>query len=174
MIKPLAYSLVLLIPCAVAAAEDKPEAIAKAKAEEVAQATLKGDFEKILDLTHPDIIRMGGGRDNTLQAMRRVAEIMKTRGFEFHSAKIGDATQVASGSDDKRFAVLPLSLEIKTPDGMLSTSSFLLGISSDKGKTWTFINGDKAVDPTIKRLLPDLPRGLKLPEPKQPVFKPNK
>ncbi len=171
MIKPLVYSLFLLVPCAAASAEDKPEAIAKAKAEEVAQATRKGDCEKILDLTHPEIIRMGGGRGNSLEAMKRLLEEMKAKGFEFQSAKVGDTVQLAA---DRRFAVIPLFLEIKTPDGLLSASSFLIGISPDKGKTWTFINGDKAHDPAVKKMLSDLPPSLKLPERKQPVFKPNK
>ncbi len=173
MIKPLVYSLLLLVPRAAVAVEDKPEAIAKAKAAEVAQAMLKDDCEKILDLTHPEIIRMGGGRVRMLEAMKRVMEQMKAKGFEFQSAKIGDKVQLAAVAD-KRYAVIPLLLEIKTPDGLLSASSFLLGISPDKGKTWTFINGDKARDPAVKNLLSDLPPSLKLPERKQPVFKPNK
>lgn len=186
MKKRLAASLTLLASCfgAVAAddkpdssrgtvvAEDKAEQTAKSKANEVAQATLKGDWNKVLDSTYPEIVKQAGGREKMLDLMKRTTEQMKTKGFAFRSAKIGDTAQVVAVGD-KRFAVVPLSLVMKVPRGTVAVKSFLLGISADKGKTWTFINGDKAHDEAVKKMLPDLPASLKLPEKEKPVFMPD-
>jgi hypothetical protein len=169
-----AVSLVVLGLCLPAfAAEDKPDRLARAKADEAAQATIKGDFDKLLDLTYAEIIKRGGGREKMLAHMKAQVKDWKTKGYEFRSAKVGETSQVVAGGD-KLFAVVPLTLEIKLPDGTLTLSSFLLGISADKGKTWTFINGDKAHDEEIQTWLPDLPPSLKLPDKSKPVFKSNK
>jgi hypothetical protein len=173
MKKRLAASLMLFASCfAVLAAEDKPEQIAKTKANEVAQATLKGDWNKVLDSTYPGVVKQAGGREKMLDLMKRTTEQMKTKGFAFRSAQIGDTAQVVTVGD-KRFAVVPLSLVMKAPRGTIAIKSFLLGISTDKGKTWTFINGDKAHDEAVKKMLPDLPASLKLPDKEKPVYTPD-
>jgi hypothetical protein len=46
----------------------------------------------------------------------------------------------------------------------------MLGVSPDKSKMWTFINGDKVSDEKVKKMLPNLPAELKLPKKKKPVF----
>ncbi|MHB1425427.1 MAG: hypothetical protein ACYC3I_19830 [Gemmataceae bacterium] len=171
MIIRLAAALMLFGFCLSAvAAEDKPEQIAKAKAEEIAQATVKGDYGKILDLTYPELVKRGGGRAKLIESMTEEMKDWKSRGIVFRSAKVGATAKVVPGGD-KLFSVVPLGLELKVPGGILSVSSFLLGISSDKGKTWSFINGDKAHEEVVKKMLPDLPPMLKLPERKKPVFK---
>jgi hypothetical protein len=47
----------------------------------------------------------------------------------------------------------------------------MLGISADKGKTWTFVDGVKVQDEKVKKLLPKLPANLKLPPKKMPALK---
>lgn len=42
--------------------------------------------------------------------------------------------------------------------------SYLLAISSDQGKTWTFMDGGNLVDPKMReKLVPNFPEKLKLP-----------
>jgi hypothetical protein len=164
-------SLVLLGFCfSAAAAEDKPEQIAKAKAEEIAQATIKSDFGKILDLTYPELVKKGGGREKLIESMKKEAKDWKDKGIEFRSTKVSAASQVVADGD-KLFAVVPFSFEMKVPGGTLTLTSFMLGISPDKGKTWTFVNGDKAQEQAVKKILPALPPELKLPSKKRPIFK---
>lgn len=173
MKKRLSASLVFfLCSLTVFGAEDKPEQIVKAKANEVVQATLKGDWNKVLDLTYPEVIRQGGGREKMLDTVKQATEQMTKKGFAFRSAKVSDPEQIVEGGD-KRFAVVPMALEMKAPGGTLSIKSFLLGISSDKGKTWTFIDGAKANNLALKTIVADLPASLKLPEKEKPVFKPD-
>lgn len=169
----LAASLIIFLSSfAVLGAQDKPEQIVKAKANEVAQATLKGDWNKVLDLTYSEVVRQGGGREKMLDAVKQATEQMTKKRVAFRSAKVSDPTQMVEVGD-KRFAVVPMALEMKAPRGTLSIKSFLLGISSDKGKTWTFIDGAKANNVALKTLVADLPASLNLPEREKPVFKPD-
>ncbi|HWG46107.1 MAG TPA: hypothetical protein VN688_25320 [Gemmataceae bacterium] len=172
MKSPFASSLVVLglwIPCSVAT-DTKPEQVAKAKAEEVLQATLKGDFGKLADLTYPKVVESLGGRDKMIAKLEASSKEMKSKGVTFRSVKVGDVLQLAP-SDSHLFALLPMTLEMKIPTGTITVKSFLLGISSDKGKTWTFFNGDKMDDEKAKKLLPSLPAKLKLPKKEKPVFR---
>jgi hypothetical protein len=149
--------------------EDKREIVAQRKAEEVAQATVKGEYGKLADLTYPKVVEEMGGRDRMIAVLKNSLQEMNKKGFEFRSAKVGKTAQVVAGGDSL-FAVVPFDLEMKVPGGSLAVKSFMLGISPDKGKTWTFINGDKVQDGSVKKMLPNLPAELKLPKKEQPVF----
>ncbi len=152
-----------------APAKDTPEKMAQRKAEEAAQATIKGEYGKLADLTHPKVVEEMGGRERMIGVMKTGLKEMEAKGFEFRSAKVGETAQVVADGDTM-YAVVPLDLEMKAPGGYLAVKSFLLGVSPDKGKSWTFINGDKAHDATVKKFLPNLPAELKLPKKEQPVF----
>lgn len=173
MRSPFAGSLVLLGVCITysIAADAKPEEVAKTKADEVAQATVKGDYGKLADLTYPKIVEMAGGRDKMISVVATGVRNMKERGFEFRSAKVGEASPLVPGGGDL-YTVVPFTLEMKVPGGKATMKSFLLGISGDKGKTWTFVDGSKIGDDQklTKKLLPNLPEKLKLPKKEKPVF----
>ena len=48
----------------------------------------------------------------------------------------------------------------------------MIGVSSDLGKTWVFVNGDFDLA-KVKLVLPTLPEQLKLPEKQKPRFEKN-
>lgn len=153
------------------AAEDKPETVAERKANEVAQATVKSDFDKIADLTYPKVVEEMGGREKMIAAMKTGFKDMKARGFEFSSAKVEDASRLVAGGSDV-YTIVPFTLEMKVPGGRATMKSYLLGISANKGKTWTFVDGAGIGndDRKAKKLLPNLPTELKLPKKEKPVF----
>jgi hypothetical protein len=153
------------------AGEDTPEKVAKRKANEVVQATIKSDFDKIADLTYPKVVDQMGGRKKMIDAMTTGLRDMKARGIEFTSAKIEDARPLVAGGADV-YTIIPFTLEIKVPGGRATTKSYLLGISADKGKTWSFVDGSGIGNDErmAKKLLPNLPQELKLPKKEKPVF----
>jgi hypothetical protein len=168
-----AGSLVLLGFCVAVslAQEDKsPEQIAKAKAEEAAQATIKGDFDKYITLTYPKIIQKMGGVEKAKKKLEDGFADMKKKGFAFKSAKVGEPSQAVTGGNDL-YLVIPMTLEMTAPNSTITLDSFVIGISSDKGKSWTFVDGSKATDKHFKEVVPKLPAALKLPKTKEPVVK---
>jgi hypothetical protein len=152
------------------AAEEKPEQVAKRQADEVAQATIKGDFKKLAELTYPKVIEMIGGRERMIEKMEEWQKDMKAKGYAFRSAKVEDALPLVAGGLEV-FTVVPFTLEMKAPTGKATMKSFLLGISADKGKTWTFVDGSGISNREMaKKLLPNLPATLQLPKKEKPVF----
>jgi|TARA_B100000959_G_C14983853_1_gene624702 hypothetical protein len=67
------------------------------------------------------------------------------------------------------YVVIPTDNEMLFPDGKITAKGYLLGISSDRGKTWMFADEAGIKDKTIRaKVLPKLPRNLKLPKPAMP------
>jgi len=142
--------------------------VVKGKVEEIANAVIKEDFPKVADLTHPKVVELMGGREKMISAMESGIKDMKSRGLALRSAKVEDPSDpVAAGSE--LFVVVPFLLEMKAPGGKVLQKSFVIGVSSDRGKSWAFVNGDLDIK-TVKKVLPTLPDQLKLPEKQKPVF----
>lgn len=142
--------------------------VVKGKVEEINQALIKEDFGKVADLTHPQVVRLMGGRDKMISVMEAGTKEMKAKGFAFRSVAVGNPSDpVAAGAD--LYAVIPFTLEMTAPGGKIVQKSFVIGVSSDQGKTWSFVNGDQEPK-KIKQVLPNLPEKLKLPEQQKPIF----
>jgi hypothetical protein len=162
--------IALIVSCGAApAAEDAPlKKAVKVKVEEINRALIKEDFAKVADLTHPRVVKLMGGRDKMIATLATGMKAMKAQGFAPRSAKVDEPSDpVAAGPD--LFVVVPYQLEIKVPGGKLLQKSFVIGVSGDRGKSWSFVNGDLDVK-QVKAVLPHLPEKLKLPEKQKPVF----
>jgi hypothetical protein len=168
----LTNPLVLLIVCGITARADEetPSARVKKKAEEVCQAVVKGDYAKLVDLTYPKVVKLMGGRDKMIAAVTESIKKLKDEGFVIQSVKVGEPSEFLSEAKNT-FSIVSTTMEMKSPDGKIIAKSYLLGISPDDGKTWTFVDGN-GLDTEEKRdkVLPKLPDKLKLPEKQDPEF----
>ena len=139
-----------------------------AQAQEVNDAFGRRDFARMVDLTYPKVIEAAGGRDKMVSALAKGMKEMEAEGVVVLSSTAGAPTQIvhASGSI---YAVLPTTLKVKAQDGVFQTESSMIGISSDNGATWTFIDAGGKDQNQLKNLLPDAASKLNLPAEKQPV-----
>jgi hypothetical protein len=84
-------------------------------------------------------------------------------GITFRFYKVGEPRQfVAQGTNT--FVIVPDKMGLRSPDGNLVVRSYLLGISADGGKTWTFVEGESVANEMVRKVLPKLPATLKPPE----------
>jgi hypothetical protein len=160
--------LVLVHVPLLAGEEKTPKQVAKEKAEEINQALLKGEYGKVADLTHPNLVKMSGGRDMMIVAIEFGVKLLKDKGIDYLSTKTENpGDPVTAGTE--MYIVVPFRLELKAPGGKITGKSFVIGVSNDRGKSWTFVNGDVPAA-QVKLILPNLPKGLKLPEREKAVF----
>ncbi len=138
-----------------------------AQAQEVNDAFRRRDFARMVDLTYPKVIEAAGGRDKMVAAVAKGMKEMEAEGVVVLSSTAGAPTQIvhASGSI---YAVLPTTLKVKAQNGVFQTESSMIGISSDSGATWTFIDAGGKDRSELKKLLPDAADKLNLPPEKQP------
>jgi len=108
--------------------------------EELTKATISGDYLKVVDLTYPKVVAMVGGRDKMTSHLANEHRQDKESGFELQAIDVGGPLQIEKVGS-QLFAVLPIKLTAKTPDGVGSNDNWLVGISDDAGNHWTFIRG---------------------------------
>lgn len=156
-----------------ALAQERSASVVK-QAGEVRDATMKGDYSKVADMSVDAIVAELGGKEKMVEFIRKGMEQIKERGFEFRSYTIGEPGAFVE-KDKKTFVVVPTAMEMKFPKGLIRSKSFLLGVSSDMGKTWKFADG-AGISKNLglrDKLLPDLPKELELPKPATPEIIPN-
>ena len=138
------------------------------QAKEVNDALVRKDFGKVSDMTYPKVVQSSGGRDQMVTLLAQgVAEQEAAGGFLLSSTP-GAPTQIIENSGSI-YAVIPTTLKIKAPGGTFQGSGCLIGISTDNGKNWTFVDAGGKKRDEIKAVLPEVADKLQLPKETEPV-----
>jgi hypothetical protein len=155
----------LTIGCLVAAAGEPSKSVnAKKLAEAVAQAMIRGDYAKVIDLTYDKLVKELGGREAAIKATEAAMKEMANRGVTMKSYRVGEPSEIMTEGTNT-FVVVPTTMEIKIPAGTAISRDYLLGISTDGGRSWRFADGSQLhTKQQRERWLPKLPPNLKLPE----------
>jgi hypothetical protein len=161
--------LILLVLCGITArAEDEAKAAVKKGAQELVQSLIKGDYSRMVDLTYPKFVELKGGRDKMIDALRASLKEASDQDVTIGSFAVGEPSDLLTEGKNT-FVVLPTSGEINVPSEKLVVKSYLLGISPDGAKSWTFLAGSDLDDRTTReKVLPKLPAKLELPEKQKP------
>ncbi len=160
---PSALTLVALF--ATEPDEKREAALVKEKADEICQLLLKGDHARFADLTYPAVVKEAGGRDRLIERLKSAAKEMKSKGIEITAVKPAEPTN-SETSGTERYVIVPYEMQMKVRGSQTTVKSFLLAISGDNGKTWTFVDGAGVRDvEKRKRVLPNFPETLRLPRP---------
>lgn len=141
---------------------------AAAQARTCSEAIFKEDFEKLLDMTHPRLVALAGGREPMLKRLRAEIDGMKSEGVTFDSSTITPPSALQR-TKDGLFCLVPLTLRLKVKDRKIRTTSALVGMSTDGGKSWIFLDttpGEKK----LRQLFPEIPKEIEIPKPVKPVL----
>ena len=68
--------------------------------EKMRDATLKDDYETIIDLTHPKVVKEMGGRDKALDAAKQIMKELRAKGFKVTSFAAGEPGDPVRGPLD--------------------------------------------------------------------------
>lgn len=138
-----------------------------ARAQELTEALGRKDYEKVIDLTYPKVVEVGGGREKLLAAMTEEVKSMESEGVEIISSNASAPTQIVHDTGGI-FAVVPVTSKVKAQEGTFQTEGSLIGISTDGGQSWTFVDASGKDLTELKKVLPNLDK-LNLPADKAPV-----
>ncbi|MGH9942788.1 MAG: hypothetical protein ACRD9R_10590 [Pyrinomonadaceae bacterium] len=144
----------------------------KKKAEELSTAFVEGDFGRVADLTYPDLVELSGGKAKIVSKLEIGMGGWRAQGFQLSSLSVDEPTQVIKARD-YLFAVVPATMRMKVPEGVLAQQTFHLGVSRDGGETWTFVDGGGTGKEKLKILFPTVASAidsLELPEEKLPTL----
>ena len=164
--------VLMVLMCLAGGARGADDAAAKATAlklaKEVGDHTVGGQIEKLIDLTYDTVVEVMGGREAAIKVITEGFKNMKAQGIAVTSLDIGEAGELATEGKNT-FIIVPTKLRLSAPKAKILAESYLLGISSDAGKSWKFVDGAGLQDQATKaKVLPKLPEKFTLPEPKKP------
>lgn len=146
--------------------------LVKRLADKFAKATFNSDFKTILSLSYPPLVKLSGGRDTMEKIMHERTAELKGRGVMQFDGWV-NAPGPFYKAGDKVHVLFPETVVMKMINGRYISHSYLLGISEDKGKTWTFMDVGNMPANVLQHLLPDLSREMQIPPPTKPTFFPS-
>ena len=152
-------------------ADPQTERIRKG-AEENSAALTAGDFSRVVDFTYPKAVEMLGGREKMVELLRHGTEEMQSQGAAILGAQVTEPKEVVTFGT-KRFAIVPMVVKSRIPEGTITAKSFLLAISTDEGMTWTFLDGAGITKEILAQVIPDFPPQLSLPTKEPPTLERN-
>src|SRR4051794_14688310 len=97
----------------------------KALVEKMQTATVKGEYETVIDLTHPRVVEELGGKDRAVTVTRNMMKGLKQKGFEVKSVAVGEPTDAVPGGKDLYVAV-PTTAELTSPMGKVVAQGFVV------------------------------------------------
>ena len=146
--------------------DNYPNLVVQAK--EMNDAFARKDYGRFADLTYPKVVEMVGGRDQMLRGVVQQLKEMEAEGVVVLSSTSGLPTQFIHDSGSI-YAVLPTTLKAKAKDGIFQSEGSMIGVSSDGGTNWTFIDASGKDHRELKTLLGNVVDRLNLPPDKRPV-----
>jgi hypothetical protein len=133
---------------------------------------VEDDHQKMVDLTHPKVVELEGGRDKMVRMLEFLSRDMKLR-WPSRVAVVDDPTGIAKAGGEW-YGIVPFTLQMTGQEIRGSLASVLIGVSSDGGRTWTFVDAGQKDLGQIRQLLPNFPAKLALPPQRPPVYEKTK
>lgn len=135
--------------------------------QECATAMMAGDYERVLQYSHPRLTKIMGGKEKALEVLRNMMSKVNEK-FEIVSYTAGEPEEPRR-SGEWLIAIVPKTMVMKSPEFKMSKDSASLAISSDNGASWVFADLSMVTDEQFKQIFPELANEVKLPPKKQPV-----
>lgn len=142
--------------------------IVKQQANEMGQAFINGDYKGFVHYTYPTIIKLMGGENKMVTALRAIADDMKMKGMTFNNVNFGEVSKIFRIGNEMQ-CTISQRIEIKLPNATAVSTSTLIAISTDNGSNWTFVDTSNKTISTIRKLLPHLSNSIVIPPQQQPV-----
>lgn len=142
------------------------KATIKAKANEVAEATVNSDWETVAKYTYPKIIQLMGGKEKMKEIM---LGMMQQQQITFESAEIGDPSEIYKTGENDLFSLVPQTIVMKMPGYTVTNESYLIAISENKGERWYFLDTAQITMENVQNMIPNYNMDLVIPAKKEPI-----
>lgn len=130
---------------------------------------LAGDFENFANYTYPKIIEMMGGKSNMIKVTKEGMTKMKNDGFSFTGLNFKNPSEFLKKENELQCSLTQV-IVMKTPRGKIESEYTLIGISSDDGQNWTFIDTSGKDKETMLKYFPNLHNKIIIKPKKQKVI----
>lgn len=146
--------------------------VVKRLANRFAKATFSGDTKTVLDFSYPGLIKLSGGREAMEKMITERITELKGRGVMKFDGWVNSPGPFYTAGNQIHI-LFPETVVMRMINGRYITHSYLLAISEDSGKSWSFMDVGNMPANVLQRLLPNFNPDLHIPSPTQPTFFPD-
>jgi hypothetical protein len=139
----------------------------KTAAGKMAGLFLQKNYTAYINYVHPKIVSMLGGKQKMIGYLKNTMAEMKRSGFTFDDMQIGEPSPIITTKTEWQ-SVVPQTIQLGTAQGKLVTTGYLIAVSSNRGKTWYFIDTSNKTLDDLKKTFPGLSSQIVIPEKEQP------
>lgn len=140
----------------------------KERANDFITAINDEQYKDAVDMMHPNILKMGGGKESLAIILTEEKTMLKSQGYKILNAEIMEPGAVIKASDELH-AIVPVKQLVQINNAKFNSTSYLLAASSDNGKTWTISKLDGHDNDSITFFFPKWNADLKIPQPEQSI-----
>lgn len=148
-------------------AQDKAKI--KAAASISTTAFIKGDYATMADHTYPKLLAAMGGKDAFVQMLNTQIGNMKKQGLSIERIVVGEPGEIYTAGTNL-LSLVPQTVSVKMQGKYITSTTNLLAVSSNKGKTWYFVDTSNGTVEQVKGMFPNWPGKLVIPPPSKPVY----
>ncbi|HSQ62074.1 MAG TPA: hypothetical protein VLM85_02625 [Polyangiaceae bacterium] len=134
-------------------------------------ALVAGADDEIVDCMPAEALKFVGGRDKVVAALTKGKADLARDGWSFDHVDLDAPASVVRGTSHV-FAIVPQRITMKMPEGHVVKRGYLLGVSTDDGATWKFVDGEGLTGDNVKVIFTDFPATLALPARTKPELLP--
>ena len=165
-----AFFFVVLTAIALSARAQVPGAAdsVKAQALRMVKAYTAGDYNTFIHYMNPKIVEMAGGVDGFKKILAQSSRQMSTAGISVDGVTLDSMTTILKAAGTLQTTIQQHS-NFKIPDGHALATTTLIGMSSDNGMHWKFIDTHGKTNDEMRKVLPNLSPALTIPPPQAPV-----
>jgi hypothetical protein len=160
---PRARIAILALCSLVGCQTNSKSGLVKQKAGTLGKAMVTRNYAVVIDMTYPKIVEMMGGRETAIDILKSVEKM----GVAILGVRMGVPSDFQNGGADL-YTVIPTEIEAKVPSGRMTGKFFMLGISSDQGKTWFFVEGAQLNEDNAKSIFQNFLRRSSCPQRPRP------
>ena len=134
-------------------------------------ATTTGDYKTLLQYTYPPLVALldsiAGGAGKGTKMIEQQIKTLEEQGVTIDSGIVGEPTpHVTAGKE--LIAVVPIAMYMSVNEMRIKQESYMIAVSRDAGKSWTFVNSSPDDKKMMTILFPNWNPALELPEKKGP------
>ena len=144
----------------------------KAEAEKMVRLLIDKDYKAFTKYTYPPLVKMLGSEAGMVDVLVKTFRSIDAEGFTVSKVSIGDVSAILHIKTLLQCTIVQV-LEMTHEKGTLVSKSSLIGLSSDQGTTWTFLDTQGKPLNKLQATFKELSNNLVIPPKEQPVMVPH-
>ena len=152
-------------------AAQEVQATIKDQALKITKSVFEGDYESLINYTHPAIVEKSGGKDQLIEMVKMTMGQMEAQGVKISKIEILEPIIVSKFKENEYHCLVPKYMEMEIGNGQVfKQKNYLFGWSDKDQKEWVFVEADRLRNGMAEMFIPDFETNLEIPKKEAPVI----